>query len=108
MLVDYSGASAGFIEFREKIYQVVGVGRSKDIFEQTVQSFDEITDERILNVKPDRLKIYTAKEGETLRSLAEKERNPRVTADDLGVLNRMAIDQPITPGRLVKLVEPGY
>jgi predicted Zn-dependent protease len=108
VLADYSGASAGFIEFREKIYQIVGVGRFKDGFEQTVQSFHEITDERILNVKPDRLKIYTAKEGETLRSLAEQSRNPRVTADDLGVLNRMAIDQPITPGRLVKLVEPGY
>jgi predicted Zn-dependent protease len=107
-LADYSSASAGFIEFREKIYQIVGVGRFKDAFEQTVQSFDEITDERILNVKPDRLKIYTAKEGETLRSMAEQSRNPRVTADDLGVLNRMAIDQPITPGRLVKLVDPGY
>ena len=64
--------------------------------------------ERILYVKPDRLKVYDAKDGDTLHSLAEKSRNPRVTADDLAVLNRMAIDQPITPGRLVKLVEPGY
>jgi predicted Zn-dependent protease len=108
ILTNYSGASAAFIEFREKIYQIVGVGRLKDGFEQTVQSFDRITDERILNVKPDRLKIYEAKEGDTLRSLADQGRNPRVTADDLAVLNRMAIDQPITPGRLVKLVEVGY
>jgi predicted Zn-dependent protease len=108
ILATYSGASAGFIEFREKIYQIVGVGRGRDAFEQTVQSFDRITDERILNVEPDRLTIYNAKDGDTLRSVAEQRRNPRVTADDLGVLNRMAIDQPITPGRLVKLVEPGY
>jgi hypothetical protein len=40
--------------------------------------------------------------------IAQRENNPRVSADQLAILNRMAIDQPITAGRIVKIVEKGY
>ena len=62
----------------------------------------------MLNAQPDRLRIYSAKEEDTLRGLAARFNNPRANADDLAVLNRMAADQPIAPGRLVKVVEKGY
>jgi predicted Zn-dependent protease len=67
-----------------------------------------LTDQRILRVQPDRMRVYTAKEGETLSLLAQRNNNPRVPADQLAILNRLAVDASITPGRLVKIVEKGY
>jgi predicted Zn-dependent protease len=103
---------AGFIEFRDGITQIVGVASDRQrfaaTFEQTIQSFDSLTDERILNAQPDRLRLYTAEKEDTLTLLAQRYNNPRASADDLAVLNRMATDQAISPGRLVKVVEKGY
>ena len=105
------GILAGFIEYRNQIVEIVGVTPNLRAFgaamESSIRSFDEISDERILGVQPDRLRIYTAIEGDTLSGLARRNNNTRVSADDLGILNRMAVDQPITPGRLVKIVEKG-
>jgi len=102
---------AGFIEYRNQILEIVGVTPNLRAFgaamESCIRSFDEISNERILGVQPDRLRIYTAKEGDTLSALASRNNNPRVTSDDLGILNRLAIDQPITPGRLIKIIEKG-
>jgi predicted Zn-dependent protease len=112
VLASYGAAMAGFIEFRDGITQIVGVASDRQrfaaIFEQTIESFDSLTDERILNAQPDRLRLYTAQEEDTLTLLAQRFNNPRASADDLAVLNRMATDQPISPGRLVKIVEKGY
>jgi predicted Zn-dependent protease len=82
--------------------------RFSDQLEGAIRSFDRLTDQRILAARPDRLRIYSAEEGDTLVSIAQRFRNPRVSADDLAVLNRMAPEQPITPGRLFKVVEKGY
>jgi predicted Zn-dependent protease len=102
---------AGFIEYRNQIVEIVGVTPNLRAFgaamESCIRSFDAINNERILGVQPDRLRIYTAKEGDTLSELARRNNNPRVSADDLGILNRLAIDQPITPGRLIKIIENG-
>jgi predicted Zn-dependent protease len=102
---------AGFIEYRNQIVEIVGVTPNLRAFgasmESCIRSFDEINNDRILGVQPDRLRIYTAKESDTLSELARRNNNPRVTADDLGILNRLAIDQPITPGRLIKIIEKG-
>jgi predicted Zn-dependent protease len=105
-------ALAGFIEFREKLIQIVGITNDfrayRSPIEASIRSFDRITEQRILNVQPDRLKIYTAAPGDTVRSISSRLNNPRVSVDQLGILNRMAVDAPITPGRLIKTVEPGY
>ena len=82
--------------------------RFRGAIEESIRSFDRITDQRVLRAQPDRLKIYTVQQGDTLTAIAGRNNNPRVTADDLAILNRLAIDQPIAPGRLVKIVEKGY
>src|SRR5262249_28575117 len=111
VLAYYGNTTAGFIEFRDGIVQIVGVSSDKRVLaslEHSIESFDSLTDERILNAMPDRLRLYTAKDQDTLTALAERFRNPRANADDLAVLNRMAPNQPVSPGRLVKVVEKGY
>ena len=102
----------GFIEFDGQIYQVVGaandLNRYGSAMEDAILSFDRLEDERILNVRPDRLTIYTARDGDTLESLAEGMANSRVDAETLSILNRLPLDASIPAGTLVKLVEPGY
>jgi predicted Zn-dependent protease len=105
-------AEAAFIEYRNQIFEVVGVTsdfrRYGDTLDQSIRSFTRLTDQRILRAQPDRMRVYTAKEGDTLNLLAQRNNNPRVTADQLAILNRLAVDAPITPGRMVKIVEKGY
>jgi predicted Zn-dependent protease len=76
--------------------------------EQSIRSFQSLTDERLLRAQPDRLLIYTARDGDTLGEIAARLKNPRAGAEELAVLNRLLADQPLTPGRLVKVVEAGY
>jgi predicted Zn-dependent protease len=105
-------ALTAFIEYRQKLYQIIGVANDLNAFGERIQesmkSFDRVTEQRILSAQPDRLVIYTAKEGETLNAIAERLNNPRVDADELGILNRVAVTQPLTAGRLVKTVTRGY
>jgi predicted Zn-dependent protease len=103
---------AAFIEHRQALYQILGTAANFAHFsgamERSIRSFQIVADPRILEVQPDRLKIYTAREGDTLAAIAERLKNPRVGVEELSVLNRMVTDQPLTPGRLVKVVEAGY
>jgi predicted Zn-dependent protease len=105
-------ALAAFIQYRERIFEIIGLTsdlrRFGTAIDESIRSFDGLTDSRILRAQPDRLQIYAAREGDTLTSIAERTNNPRVGADELAVLNRIAAGQPITPGRLVKIVERGY
>jgi predicted Zn-dependent protease len=106
------GARAAFIEFRNQILQIIGVTpdlrRFGGSIDDSIRSFDSLTDQRVLSVQPDRLQIYAAQQGDTLAAIAERQGNPRVSADDLAILNRLAVGQPIAAGRLLKIVEKGY
>jgi predicted Zn-dependent protease len=103
---------AAFIEYRQRLFECVGVmtnlNRYQAPIETAIRSFDRLTNGRILAMQPDRLRIYTARQGDTLDALADRYGNPRVTGDDLAILNRLAASQSLTPGRLVKVVEKGF
>jgi predicted Zn-dependent protease len=105
-------ALAAFIQYRDQIFEIVGITPNLRQFgaaiEQSIQTFDSVTDQRILRAQPDRLQIYTARDGDTLTAIARRLNNPRVSSDELAILNRLAADQPVTPGRLLKVVERGY
>jgi predicted Zn-dependent protease len=103
---------AAFIEYRNQIFEIVGVTsdarRYGDALDRSIRSFARLSNQRILRAEPDRLRVYIAREGDTLSAIAQRNSNPRVNADQLAILNRMAIEQPITPGRVLKIVEKGY
>lgn len=105
-------AMAGFIEYRNRILQILGMAgdlqRHGNAIDQSIRSFEDVTERRILDAQPDRLKVYTARQGDTLTGIAERLNNPRVNGDELAILNRLALNQPIAAGRLIKTVERGY
>lgn len=115
-LRDESGATtpvlAAFIEYRGQLYEIIGpmadLPRYRTAIETSIRSFDRLSNPRILAMQPDHLRIYTARQGDTLESLADRYANPRVTSDTLALLNRLAASQSLAAGRLIKVVEKGY
>ena len=103
---------AGFIEYRQQLYEIIGamsdVARYRNTVETSIRSFNSLADQRVLAMQPDRLRIYTARQGDTLRALAARYANPRVTAENLALLNRLDAGQALAAGTLVKVVEKGY
>jgi len=76
------------------------------LFNSTLRSFRELTDPHLLSAQPDRITIHRSQAGETIRSLAESAKS-RISAEELSRLNRIAPDQALAAGTLVKLIRPG-
>ena len=116
-ITDQSGqvieALAGFISKQNQVYEVVGVAplslfrRYSGQFEEVIRSFAPLTDAKVLGVQPDRLDLYTIRNGGTIRDVAKVVPNPRVDADQLALLNRVGIEQRLEPGTTVKIIRPG-
>jgi predicted Zn-dependent protease len=87
---------------------MTNLNRYQAPIETAIRSFDRLTNARILAMQPDRLRIYTARQGDTLDALADRYGNPRVTSDGLAILNRLTAGQQLSAGRLIKVVEKGF
>ncbi len=107
------GVSAAFISFGGRIYQAAGLTsgsaftRYSPAMNAAIRSFRELTDPRLLSVQSDRMKIYRARKGDSLRSLAKSMDPTRVKLEDLARINRIDPDQPLSAGAMVKLVQMG-
>lgn len=107
------GVKAAFISHGGHIYQVAGLApeasfsRYSRSLDTVIRSFRELSDQRILAAQPDRMKMYRARKGDSLRSLAKSSNQANVTLEDLVQVNRIDPDQALNPGTWVKLVQPG-
>ncbi len=105
--------TAAFISYGGHIYQYAGLtpeasyASYSGAFNASLRSFRELTDRRILDVQPDRVRIYRARGGESLRSLAGSSAKSRITLEELARLNRIDPDQKLAAGAAVKLITPG-
>jgi predicted Zn-dependent protease len=95
------------------IYQLAGLApesafsRYSRSLDSVIHSFRDLTDPRLLAVQPDRMKLYRARKGETLRGLASSMDQSRVNLEDLVRINRMDPDVALSAGTWVKLVQLG-
>ncbi len=107
------GVRAALISFGGKVYQIAGLAPEDTFsgfagpFDASLHSFRELTDRKLLDVQPDRLRIYRARAGETLRNIAGAAPASKVNVEELARLNRIDPDQKLTAGAMVKLVQPG-
>lgn len=107
------GVLAAFITYRGNLYQIAGLTAVQNLraasgtFEDSLKSFDQLDDPQALNAQPDHVRLHTTRAGDTLRSLAERVGNRRVTIDQLALLNRLEPNEPLKAGVQVKLIEPG-
>ena len=104
---------AGFIAYDKYLYQMAGMTSSSqyrsfaNTFDRTIRDFRRLTNSRILSVQPDRVRIYRAQKGETIRSIWKSKPQSRITVEDLALLNRLDPDQALNAGAPVKLVSLG-
>jgi predicted Zn-dependent protease len=104
---------AAFTVYGSNMYQLAGMAATRAYssfagrFDSTIRSFRELTDARILAVQPDRIRIYRARKGETLRGIMKSQPQSRVAVEELALLNRLDPDQTLDAGAPVKLIRPG-
>jgi predicted Zn-dependent protease len=107
------GVTAAFISHGGNIYQIAGLApestfsRYSRSLDAVIRSFRDLTDPKLLAVQPDRMKLYRARKGDTLRSLAKSMDQSRINLEDLVRINRIDPDQPLSAGAWVKLVQLG-
>jgi len=104
---------AAFVPYNKNMYQIAGLTSESAFstyarsFENTIRGFRQLSDPRILAVQPDRIRVQTAKKGDTLRSISGIQKTSRITIEELSLLNRLDPDQPLASGARVKVVRPG-
>lgn len=101
-----------FIEHGGKVYRVLGYTpqsrwRAYDaVFQQVIQSFDNVTDRRYLDVQPRRIDIVPAGGGTTVAAFAARHPTP-VSADVLALINGVPPGGTLPAGEPVKTVVGG-
>lgn len=104
---------AAIISYGQNMYQLAGMAPASAYssfarsFDGTIRGFRELIDARALSVQPDRIRIYRARKGETLRGIMKSQPQSAMTVEDLALLNRLDPDQALNAGTSVKLVRPG-
>jgi predicted Zn-dependent protease len=76
-------------------------------FDKTIQSFRELSRDEAEAIEPNLIDLYTAREGDTWQSIAQRAGKGIVSASTLAIMNDHAIDQQPTPGTRLKIVVAG-
>jgi predicted Zn-dependent protease len=76
-------------------------------FDRTIQSFREMSREEAEAVKPNLIDFYTARDGDTWQSIAQRAGKALVSANTLAIMNDHAIDELPKPGTRLKIVVVG-
>ena len=102
---------AYFIQYNNLIYQFVGVSAPQNFnsfagtFQNTMQSFRQLTDQRIINIKPERVAIKTVNSNTTLQQALQSLGVPSNRLEEMSVLNGMMLTDNVQKGTLIKIVD---
>jgi predicted Zn-dependent protease len=77
------------------------------LFERTMSQFRPLTDRNRINVKPDRIRIRTAKRADTMGNVLRSLGVPEKERKEIALLNGKSLNDPIPPNTLIKVVEKG-
>ena len=76
-------------------------------FDKAIQSFRELSRDEADAIEPNLIDLYTAREGDTWQSIAQRAGHGIVSATTLAIMNDHAIDQQPAPGSRLKIVVAG-
>ncbi|MCB0582550.1 MAG: M48 family metalloprotease [Phaeodactylibacter sp.] len=102
---------AYLIEYEGRVYQILGMSYKQDFntytarFRQTMEGFRKLTDPSKMNVKPERIRIHRVDKDTNLRAALQEAGMPGNRHEELAILNGMELNQPLTRGMLIKVVE---
>jgi len=97
-----------WIAYEGLVYQVIGMASKKKfdtllpIFTSVVQSFKPLTAAERASIKENRIRLITAKAGETIGDVAARS-GTAWTKEEMAVANGMTVTTALTEGQLVKV-----
>ena len=102
---------AAFVEYGGSIYQLLGytsrgISSYEEIFRNSFNSFDRLTDQSALSVQPRRIKMETIRRAQTLEEY-NRRRPSTVPLEPLAIINGVQLDETLPVGTKVKRVVGG-
>ena len=103
---------AGHIVEDRNVYLVAGVAppqiydRVEPAFSQTIRSFRAMSRGEAEEIRPNRVDLYTAREGDTWQSIAERQ-GALIKPTTLAIMNGHAVNEQPRSGARLKIVVAG-
>jgi len=101
---------AYFIQKGQTVYAFLGYTEQSrfngyaSAFEQTMGRFNNLTDSRRINVKPDRLDVKRTTNQGSLRQALQRFGEPANQGEALAIINGMKLDDPVASNTFLKVV----
>jgi predicted Zn-dependent protease len=100
-----------FISYGNLIYHIIGVSSLADfnnnsnLFSNTLSGFTQLTNQEIINRKPDRIKIITASQNTNLREILNiRNERDNKKQNEIAILNGMTLTESVPKGMMVKVI----
>ena len=104
---------AAHVAHERNVYLLAGLSPANEFrsvqeqFAQTIRSFKELSRQEAENIRPNRIDLYTVRQGDTWQSIAEGVARGTVKPDTLAIMNSYDPTQPPRAGDRIKLVVEG-
>ncbi|MGV3527815.1 MAG: M48 family metalloprotease [Flavisolibacter sp.] len=99
-----------FIQYNNAIYHIMGVTAAADmnsygnVFVNSANSFRQLTDQAIINKKPERIRIKTVNSAMTLQQALSNNGVPSARMHEHSLVNGMELNTPLAAGTLIKVI----
>jgi len=106
-------ARAAHVQHDRSVFLVAGIApqqtyqRLEPPFIKTINSFRPMTRGDAEGIRPNRIALYTAREGDTWQSIADHQGTGVVKATTLAIMNGHAVSEQPRPGERLKIVVAG-
>lgn len=107
------GVHAGHILHDRNVFMIAGLAptqsyeRVERAFTAAIRSFRPLTSREAEDIHPSRIDLYTAREGDTWQSIAERQGAGIVKPTTLAIMNGHAVNDQPRPGERLKIVVTG-
>ena len=101
--------NAVFVEYHNNVYRLLAYGTEatwanhQEAAQRALSSFGPLTDPALLNVQPQRIRLFTLDRRTTITELARQRPSP-VPVATLALINQVEASTPLEPGRIIKWV----
>jgi len=101
--------NAVFVEYDNNVYRLLAYGTEatwanhQEAAQRALSSFGPLTDPALLNVQPQRIRLFTLDRRTTITELARQRPSP-VPVATLALINQVEASTPLEPGRIIKWV----
>ena len=104
---------AAHIVHEQNVYLFAGLAppngyrNAQQPFTQSIRSFRELSRQEAANIRPNRIDIYTVRQGDTWQGIAESTGDGTVKPSTLAIMNNYEPNQQPRPGDRIKVVVQG-